>query len=456
MKLTHEITKAENSSVKLSITVAKKELAQTYNDKIANYAKTIQIPGFRKGKAPVSVLERKFGDSIKAECAGDIIEKSLEEVFAELDKEKSDNRPLPYSQPELDGEKLPEFDVTKDFSFTVKYDVLPIVKVTDLSGIEIKEPQVKVGEAEIKEELDAIRERNAMVLDKKDNEAAVKGDIATITYSELDDKNMIIEGSTREGFVFTIGSGENIYKIDDDIIGMKVNESKDITKTYDKDDSDKELAGKTKKIRVTITALKVRNLPELDDELAQDVSEKYKTLDDMKADIKNKLETACKTRVQEMKATDLVEKLVEKYPMEIPASMLRMELESRWRMMAQRFQIPVEQLEKMITSSGQTKESMLAEWKDESEKMLKGRIIVESLLKDRNIEVSDAEIEAEYEKIASGTQMSVEDVKKHYEDANRKEYLIDDIKEQKLYEQLFSEVKVSKGEKKTFAEIFNR
>ncbi len=456
MKLTHEITKAENSSVKLSITVAKKELAQTYNDKIANYAKTIQIPGFRKGKAPVSVLERKFGDSIKSECAGDIIEKSLEEVFAELDKEKSDNRPLPYSQPELVDEKLPEFDISKDFSFTVKYDVLPVVKVTDLSGIEIKEPQVKVGDAEIKEELEAIRERNAVVLDKKDNEQAVKGDIATITYSELDDKNLIIDGTTREGFVFTIGSGENIYKIDDDIIGMKVNESKDITKSYDKDDSDKELAGKTKKIRVTVTALKIRNLPELDDELAQDVSEKYKTLDDMKADIKNKLETACKTRIQEIKSNDLVEQLVNKYPMDVPASMLKMELESRWRMMAQRFQIPTEQLEKMITSSGQTKESMLAEWKDESEKMLKGRIIIESLLKDRTIEITDAEIEAEYEKIASGTQMSVEDVKKHYEDANRKEYLIDDIKEQKLYEQLFSEVKVSKGEKKTFAEIFNR
>lgn len=455
MKVTNEITKLENSSVKLTVTVGKKDVAQEYNDIVAKYAKTIQIPGFRKGKAPVSVLERKFGDSLKAEACGELIEKALESVFAELDKEKSDNRPLPYAQPELDGE-MSEFDATKDLTFAVKYDVLPQVKVTDLNGIEIKVPQVKVGEEELNKELEAIRERNAMVLDKKEDEKAAKDDIVTITYSELDDDGNIIEGTIREGFVFTIGSGENIYKIDDDIIGMKKDESKDITKKYDDDFADKDLAGKTKKIRVTITSLKIRDLPALDDELAQDVNQKYKTLDDMKADISKNLQTAADTRIKEIKANSLIEQLVEKYPIELPKSMVKMELDSRWRMMAQRFQTSVEQLDRMMEASGQKKEDMLAEWTGDAEKNLKGRIIVESLLKDRDITVTDEEVEAEFNKVAEGAGMSLEDVKKHYADAARKEYFIDDIKEQKLYDMLFAEVKVSKGEKKTFEELFSR
>lgn len=455
MKVTSEITKLEKSSVKLTITVDKKDVAQSYNDIVAKYSKTIQIPGFRKGKAPVSVLERKFGDSLKAEACGEVIDKALETVFAEMDKEKSENRPLPYSQPILDGD-MPELNTSSDLTFAIKYDVLPQVKVTDLNGITVKEPQVEVGEKELNEELEAIRQRNGMVIDKKEDESAEKDDIVTINYCELDDDGNVISDSSREGFVFTIGSGENIYKIDDDIIGMKNGESKDITKEYDKDFADKDLAGTTKKIRITITALKVRNLPELDDELAQDVNEKYKTLEDMKSDISKNLKTAMETRVKELKSNDLVEQLVEKYPIELPESMVKMELESRWRMMAQRFQTTVEQLDKMIAASGQKKEDMLAEWTGDAEKMLKGRIIVETLLKDRDIQVSDEEIEAEYAKIAEGAGMSVEDVKKHYGDASRKEYLVDDIKEQKLYDMLFAEVKVTKGDKKTFAELFNR
>ena len=331
---------------------------------------------------------------------------------------------------------------------------MPTVKVEDFSGIKIEEPQVEITDEEMNEELQAIRERNAMVLDKKDSEPAAKDDIVTINYSELDDNGEEIAGSKREGFVFTIGSGENIYKIDDEIIGMKKDETKEITKTYDADFADKELAGTTKKIKVTVTALKIRDLPELDDELAQDVNEKYKTLDDLKADIMKNLNAAKDNRIKEIKSNSLIEQLVEKYPVELPKSMLDAELEGRWRMMAQRFQCSVEQLDKLMASSGQKKEDLLKEWAGDAEKMLKGRIIVESLLKDSKIEVTPEEVEAEYNKIAEGAGISVEEVKKHYADAVKKEYLIDDIKEQKLYTEIFAKVKITKGEKTKFADLF--
>ena len=449
MKVTKEITKLENSAVKLTVTIAKKDVAAEYNESIAKYAKNIQIPGFRKGKVPVSVLERKYGEMLKADAAAELIEKALGEVFESIDE-----KPLPYAQPTMD--EAPVLDVTKDLTFTVTYDVFPTVKVESLEGISIKEPVVEIGEEELNTELQQIRERNAMVVDKKDDEVAAKDDIATVNYCELAEDGSELEGTQRQDFVFTIGSGQNIFKFDDDVVGMKKNETKEITKTYDADFEDKDLAGTTKKIKVTVTALKVRNLPDLDDELAQDVNEKYNTLEDMKTDIKRNMEAIKERRVNEIKSNELLEQLVEKYQFDLPKSMVQAELDHRWRMMAQQFGTTTEQLDKLVASSGQSKETMLTEWTGDAEKMLKSRIVVESLLKDRNITVTPDEIEKEMESIAEKSGVSVEEVKKHYADPRSKEYLIDDTKEQKLYSQLFAEVKVTKGDKIAFADLFKR
>ena len=443
VKVTKKIEKLENSSVKLTVTIGKADVAASYNEVVAKYAKNIQIPGFRKGKVPVSVLERKYGDALKNDAVSEIVEKALGDIFEEMDKNKSDDRPLPYSQPTIDD--IPLLDTTKDLTFAVKYDVFPQVEVKNFDGIEIKVPEVKITDDDLKEELEAIRQRNAMVLDKKDDEAVAKDDIVTVNYCELDDKDAEIAGSQRQDFVFTVGTEQNIYKFDNEIIGMKKGETKDLTKEVD---------GENKKVRVTVTAVKVRNVPELDDELAQDVSDKYNNLEDMKNDIKKNLETALENKLKEIKSNSLLEQLVEKNPVELPASMVKAELDSRFRMMAQQFQTTTEQLEKMLTSAGQKKEDMLTQWTGDAEKMLKSRIIVESLLKEKDISVTAEEIEAEYEKIAAGAGVSVEEVKKHYEAPRSKEYLEDEAKEQKLYTMLFDQVKVSKGDKTTFADLF--
>lgn len=450
MKLSKNYEKLEKSAVKLTVTVDKADVEATYKTVTAKYTKNAQIPGFRKGHVPAKILEQKYGDALRADTLSELIDSSLNEIFSD----EKEYRPLPYVQPSL--ENVPELDLSKDLTYTIKYDVLPTVEVKNFSGINVKEPQVSIGDAELQEELKGIQERNASVSNKADDAKVAKDDIVTINYSELDDKGNLVDGSKREGFVFTVGSGENIYKIDDDIIGMTKDETKEITKSYKKDDPDTELAGKTKKISVTVTAIKVRNIPALDDELAQDVNSKYKTLDDLKNDLKKQMETAKDRRVKEMKNNDLLSQLVEKNNFEIPESMLKAELEGRWNMMAQQFQTSPEQLEKMIIASGQTKEGMTSQWAQESEKMLKSRIIVESLIKARNISVTPEEIEAQYAKIAEDGGMSVEEVKKHYSDPRSKEYLIDDAKEQKLYDELYKEVKVSKGDKLAFADLFKR
>lgn len=447
MKFTKEFKNLDKSAVELTVTIAKAEVAEAYKNTLNSYVKNAQIPGFRKGHVPANVLERKYGDSIKADTLGSLIDQSFDEIF----KDEVDNRPLPYSQPMM--EKAPEFDTTKDLTYTVKYDVFPKVEVKNFTGVTVKEPQVTITDDDIAEELKAMQERNAMVIDKKDAVVA-KDDIVTINYAEVGEDGKIKEDTKREDYVFTVGTGENLYKIDDEIIGMKKDETKEITKKYKKDYEDSDLAGKTVKLSVTVKAVKLRDLPALDDDFAQDCNEKYKTLQDMKDDLKKNMESAKNRRVREMKNNSLLEQLVEKNQFDVPASMLAAELDGRWRMMAQQFQTTPEQLEKMVTSSGQTKEAMLEQWTGDSEKMLKSRIIVDALIRSRNISVTPEEIEAQYAKIAEEGGMTVEEVKKHYEDPRSKEYLIDDTKENKLYDEIYKEVKVTKGDKLSFKDLF--
>lgn len=449
MNLTKEITKLEKSRVKLDVTIPKTELEKAYQELLQKYAKNVQIPGFRKGKAPVSILEKKYGEALKGDAAGDIMEKALGEVFEQADEFE---RPLPYSRPTM--ENAPEIELGKDMSFSVTYDVFPKVTLEKTEGFKIEVPQVAIGDAELKEELTAIRERNAIVIDSADGAKAAKDNIATVNYCELGEDGNPISGTEREDFVFTIGTGYNIYKFDDEVTGMKKGESKDIAKKYPEDFEDKDLAGTTKKIRVTLTALKERQLPELDDELAQDVNEKYKTLEDLKNDLKANMNTALENKLKELRSNALLEKMVEANPFDLPESMVQAELESRWQMLAQRFRTDVAQLEKLMAASGQAKETMLESWKPEAEKLLKSRVIVELLLKDRQITVTPEEVEVEFAKIAEGAGISVDEVKKHYADPRKKEYLIDDIKEQRLYGELLEKCTIAKGKKMPFAELF--
>jgi trigger factor len=449
MNLTKQFTKLDKSRVQLDVTIGQAEIAKSYQELLQKYSRTIQLPGFRKGKVPVKILEQKYGEALKGDVAGDIMEKALGEAFETASEFE---RPLPYSQPAMD--KAPDFSLDKDLTFSVTYDVFPEVKLGAIDGFKIEIPQVTIGDADMKEELDAIRDRNAIVVDRNDGDKAAKDNIATVNYCELDEAGNVIAGTERQDFVFTIGTGYNVFKFDDEVTGMKKGETKDITKTFPADFEDKEIAGKTKKIRVTLTALKARNLPELDDDLAQDVSEKYKTLDDLKADIRKNMETALENKLKEIKSNALLEKIVEKNDFALPESMIAAELESRWQMLAQRFRTDVAQLEKLVASSGQTKEAMVAEWKPEAEKLLKSRVIVEILLKDREITVTPEDVEAEYVRMAEGASVSVDEVKKHYADPRKKEYLIDDIKEQRLYGQLLEKCTLTKGAKTAFADLF--
>ena len=237
---------------------------------------------------------------------------------------------------------------------------------------------------------------------------------------------------------------------------MKKNEEKIIQHSYPTDYTDTQLSGKTIKLKVTLTALKRKDLPAIDDDLAQDVSEKYKTLADLKDAISKSLTREVEELLQRRKVNDLLKQMAEANPIELPESMIMAELESRWELFAQQIGMSSADVEKIMHggSGEMSKETTLDSWRPEAELRLKTRLIVEKLLEERTITASPEDVEAEYGVIAERTGASVDDVKKYYDGKLReKEYLIDDIKEKKLYTQLFEKSTVQSGEKLTVAQL---
>jgi trigger factor len=451
--VTKEITRLEKSSVRLNVTVGKDDVRSEYDALLSEYTKVIQIPGFRKGKVPRDVLIRKLGDILKSEALGKIIEKSMDEVLEDENFPRG-NRPLPYSTPSVEEE--PKLDLEKDLQFSVVYDVLPEVKVDKWEGIEVEVPDVSVSDEDLARELELIRERNSIVLDKDEDAAAAPGDVVTVDYGETGDSGEILPGSERKDFSFTLGSGLNVYKFDDEITGMKKGETKEFSKAYPEDFEEKTLAGETIKIRLTLTALKEKKLPDLDDDLAQDVDEKFETLDDLKNSIRERLEKELENRLRNIKVNKLLEKMMESTPVEIPESMIRMELDSRWRNLARRFNTDSDGLYKMMGNSNEQAESILESWKPDAMRALHSRLIVETLIEELKLEASDDEVEDEIEKQAMESGSEEEEVRKYYEEEMAKEYLKEDIKEKKFFDLLLEKNIVKKGEKANYMELVSK
>lgn len=442
-----EIEKLENSAVKLTVTVSKDDAKSEFDKLVNEYCKSAHIKGFRKGKVPAQVLLQKYGESIRYETSMKVIEESLKELFEEIDQ-----KPLGYAGPELVED--PQFDENADFTYTVKYDVFPEFTLGEYKGLTVEEPEVKVGKKEIDQELDRIRDQNSVVIEKE--EAASKDDIVTIDYLELDEKGEEIEGTKREDFVFTIGTGYNLYKIDDELIGLKKDDEKEIEKSYGSDFENEELAGTTKKLKVKVKAVKEKQLPELDDELAQDVNEKFETLKDLKDDIKQRLEGELEQRLRSMKVDSLLEQIVEKSPIDLPESMIQAEIENSWRNFMYQSRMPEEQLLQILQAQGRTKEDLTSEWRPEAEKSLRTQLVMGKMIDAENIEVSDEDFEKEIAQQAEKSDMSVEQTKEYLKNNQMEEYFKSDIRNKKLFDRLIELSEVKKGKKESYMDVMNK
>jgi trigger factor len=241
-----------------------------------------------------------------------------------------------------------------------------------------------------------------------------------------------------------------MYRFDEEIKGMKSGETREFDKTYPEGFIDKELAGRTVKLRVSLTALKSKILPELDDDLAQDVDEKYKTLEELKADIRERLTKHLDQRLRSLTLDSLLEKIMESSPVELPESMIRMELEVRWRNMARQLQTTPEDL---LGSPDVSYEAILDQWRPGVIKALHSRLIVETLVEEQNFAVTDEELEQEILTLAETSGSPIEEVKNYYGQGSRREYLKQDIKERKFFELLLAENTVVKGKQEKYLDL---
>lgn len=438
----------DNSAVKLTVTVGQESLKDEYNSLLKEYAKNAQIKGFRKGHVPPDVLERKFGESIKFEASQKVLEESLKGVFEEIDE-----KPLPYSQPRLDGDV--DFDVEKDLTYSVVYDVFPDVELGEYKGREIEVPQVSVTKEDEERELKTLQEQNAVVIDKEEG-AVEEGNIVTVDYCELDSDGNEVDETKREDFVFTQGSGYNVYKIDDDVLGMAPDEERVVDKEYPEDFEDSDLAGQKKKLKIKVKAIKERQLPEVDDDLAQDISENYETIDDLKKDIRDRLERTVDSRLRQLKTDALVQQIVADSTIPVPESMIQMELENSWRNFVQQFRADEEQVLSLLQAQGRTKESLLEEWRDAAVQRIQGQLAVQKILEQEDIEVTDDEVDAELEQQAQSGGATKEQLKQYYEQQNMMDYLRREVRERKLFDKILEDTKIKKGKKQSFLDLVGR
>ncbi|MDR0442181.1 MAG: trigger factor [Treponema sp.] len=451
MAVTKEIKRLEKSNLQMSFTVPKDDVRARYQEMLKDYTKNLQIPGFRKGKVPQEVLERKFADALKQDALGRIIESALEDAFKNETLSRSE-RPLPYSVPELQGE--PKLDFEQDLQFSVIYDVLPEVKINQWKGLTVEFPYAVVEKEDIDRELEGIRERNAIVMDRDDGAAAQKGDVATVDYAMLNENGEPMTEFQRKDFVFTIGSGHSVFQFDDDIPGMKKGETREFDKIFPDDFFERAIAGQTRKMRLTLTALKEKKLPDLDDDLAQDVDEKYKTLGDLKNSIRERLNKSLENRLRELKLNELLKKIMENTPVLIPESMIRAEVESRWRRLARYYNTSVESMMQLMASEDEREEKE-KEWRATSEKALHSRLIIETLIEEHKFEVTDADVEKEMERLALENDMEIDDVKKRYQEEKDVFYLKEGIKERQVIDILLAENTLKQGKKENYLDVMS-
>ncbi len=441
-----EIKLLDNSQVELTVTVSQADVKKEYDDLLSKYTKDAQIKGFRKGKVPPAILERKFGTEIQAEASGNIMENSLKEIFDQIEE-----KPLGYSVPEVKNEL--DFSLDKDFTFTVVYDAYPKFELGQYKGFEIEGVEVDISKEDEERELKVLQEQNAVVVDKASG-VVEKDSIVTVNYVELDANNADVAGTAREGFVFTVGTGYNLYKFDDDIIGMKKDEERIITKEYPADFEIKEFAGSKKTIKVKVTAVKEKQLPEINDELAQDISDKYQNLADLVADIRKRLEESAKAKIRERNIDKVLDKILEGTKIDLPRTMVHFELEGSWRNFVARSRMREQDIEAVLGAEGKSKEHLYEEWKPSAERNLKTRIILDRIIKEEKIEVSEQEIEDAIKKQAEEHGMKLEEVKEQYSKNNLMNYLKDDLLDTKVFDFLLENSIIKKGESVKYLDLF--
>ena len=359
----------------------------------------INIPGFRKGKAPRKLIEKMYGTGVFYEdAANDLIPTAYAEALKDCDLEI-------VSRPEIN---VTQIEAGKPFIFTAEVAVKPEVTLGEYKGVEVEKSDVEVTEEDINTEVDKERENNSRTIDV-DDRAVENGDIIKLDFDGSVD-GVPFEGGKAENYTLTIGSGSFIPGFEDQLIGTKIGEEKDVTVTFPEDYHEKSLAGKEAVFKCKVNAISVKELPEADDEFASEVSE-FETLAEYKEDIKKKLTEKKEKAARAKKEAQAIEKAVENATMEIPDAMIDTQVQSMMEDFARRMQSQGLSLEQYFQFTGMDVKKMHDQMKPEALKRIQNSLVLEAVAKAENIEISDEKVDEEIAKMAEAYKMEVEKLK---------------------------------------------
>ena len=394
-----QVEKLEKNMAKLTIEASAEDFEKAIQKVYLKARGKINIPGFRKGKAPRKLIEKMYGTGVFYEdAANDLIPTAYAEALKECDLEI-------VSRPEIN---VTQIEAGKPFIFTAEVAVKPEVTLGEYKGVEVEKSDVEVTEEDINKEVDKERENNSRTIDV-DDRAVENGDIIKLDFDGSVD-GVPFEGGKAENYTLTIGSGSFIPGFEDQLIGTKIGEEKDVTVTFPEDYHEKSLAGKEAVFKCKVNAISVKELPEADDEFASEVSE-FETLAEYKEDIKKKLTEKKEKAARAKKEAQAIEKAVENATMEIPDAMIDTQVQSMKEDFARRMQSQGLSLEQYFQFTGMDVKKMHDQMKPEALKRIQNSLVLEAVAKAENIEISDEKVDEEIAKMAEAYKMEVEKLK---------------------------------------------
>lgn len=408
-----QVEKLEHNMAKLTIEVSAEELEKALQGAYNKQKKNISIPGFRKGKVPRQMIEKMYGPEVfYDDAANQLIPEVYGKVYDEEDLEI-------VSQPKID---IVQIEKGKPFIFTAEVALKPEVTLGEYKGLKVEKISNRVTQKEIDAKLAEEQEKNARTVSVTDRPVQDKDEVVLDFEGFVD--GVAFEGGKGENYPLTIGSGSFIPGFEDQLIGANLEEEKEVRVTFPEEYHAKDLAGKDAVFKCTVHEIKVKELPELDDEFASDVSE-FETLDAFKADIKAKIKEqkiAEGKRKQEDKA---VEEAVANAQMDIPDAMIDTEVRQMANDFAQRLQQQGLTMDQYFQFTGMTAEKMTEELKPQALKRIQTRLVLEAIVKAENIEISDEKIDEEIQKMAESYKMEAEKLKEFMGENEKKQMKLD-------------------------------
>jgi len=404
-----QVEKLEKNMAKLTIEVPAEEVEKALQSAFLKNKNRINVPGFRKGKVPRQMIEKMYGPEIFYEDAvnemlPDAYENALEECGEDI-----------VSSPEID---IVQIKKGEPFIFTAEVALKPEVRLGKYKGIKLEKFDRAVTDEEVDEEINKERERNARNIEVTDRPVK-DGDMTVLDFEGFVD-GRAFEGGKGENYNLTIGSGAFIPGFEEQLVGAEIDKEVEVNVTFPEDYQAEELQGKEAVFKCTVKEIKEKELPELDDEFASEVSE-FDTLEEYKSDVKAKITERKENEVNNAKEEQVIEAVINDSDMEIPDAMLLTQQKQMIDEFAQRIQMQGLTIEQYYQMTGNTRDRMIEQVKPQAERRIKTRLVLEAIVKAENIAVTDEELEEELKAIAEVYQIESDQVKETLPESSMKQ-----------------------------------